>query len=939
MSFSPGQRWLSDTEVDLGLGTVIDVNHRNVTILFPATGESRVYATQTAPLTRLALEPGESVKSHEGWQMQIASVSEKQGYLTYHGQREDTGETVELVETFVDHHMQLNQPHKRLFNAQFDGPKWFDLRSDCWQAQHQYQRSELRGFLGARVDLIPHQLHIASQVGQRYAPRVLLSDEVGLGKTIEAAMIIHQQIQSGRASRVLIIVPSSLMHQWLVEMLRRVNLSFSIFDEERCQSMLEEGGNPFDSEQLVLCSLEFLAENNGYFQQALESEWDLMVVDEAHHLSWSVDAPSDEYVLIEQLAQKIKGVLLLTATPEQLGHESHFARLRLLDADRFHDYQQFLQQEEQYAALAQAITPLLNGEQLSEQDKQAIAPFVSTEPELLDTLDSSNQAQCDKLIAHLLDCHGTGRLLFRNSRAGISGFPKRQLITHALTLPDFYRDRYEGMPENLLVPERHPLLLDTWHKFDPRVDWFIEFLQQHKGQKILTICTHAATAIKLAEAVRVNSGIRTSVFHEGMSIVERDKGAAYFAQQEDGAQVLICSEIGSEGRNFQFAHHLVLFDLPEVPDLLEQRIGRLDRIGQKSDIEIHVPYFADTAQQVLLNWYHQGLHAFEHTCPTGSAVLEQVRTQLTQALQAPDDSEIQQQLISSTAELHQSFKQQLEQGRDKLLEINSSGKGRIESFIEKLRDADESVELEKFMTNLLDVIGVLQDENDETSYILKPTEAMHHSLPGVDEEGTMVTYERETALKFEQIQFLNWDHPMVQYAQDSVLADVKGKASIAVHQNTQLPVGYFWLEGVFVVSAKAPKSMQLQRFLPATPIRICVDAKGQACEPAFKDLIKLKFKTAKALVSALAPQVEKQLPVLEALAQKSADKVIKQAQKSMQELLSEELHRMRTLQKQNPSIRDEEIEHLETQIKALSQSISGADLQFEAVRLVVNTHQ
>ena len=89
-----------------------------------------------------------------------------------------------------------------------------------------------------------------------------------------------------------------------------------------------------------------------------------------------------------------------------------------------------------------------------------------------------------------------------------------------------------------------------------------------------------------------------------------DKAAHYFAQNEDGAQVLICSEIGSEGRNFQFAHQLVLFDLPLIPDLLEQRIGRLDRIGQQRDIQIHVPYFSDSAQQVLFDWYHQGLNAF-----------------------------------------------------------------------------------------------------------------------------------------------------------------------------------------------------------------------------------------------------------------------------------------------------------------------------------------
>ena len=86
--------------------------------------------------------------------------------------------------------------------------------------------------------------------------------------------------------------------------------------------------------------------------------------------------------------------------------------------------------------------------------------------------------------------------------------------------------------------------------------------------------------------------------------------------------MLICSEIGSEGRNFQFAHHLVLFDLPLNPDLLEQRIGRLDRIGQTDTIQIHVPYLENSALAVMFHWYHEGLNAFEKTCPAGQTVFE-----------------------------------------------------------------------------------------------------------------------------------------------------------------------------------------------------------------------------------------------------------------------------------------------------------------------------
>ncbi|STU57680.1 RNA polymerase associated protein RapA [Klebsiella pneumoniae subsp. ozaenae] len=111
---------------------------------------------------------------------------------------------------------------------------------------------------------------------------------------------------------------------------------------------------------------------------------------------------------------------------------------------------------------------------------------------------------------------------------------------------------------------------------------------------MLVICAKAATALQLEQVLREREGIRAAVFHEGMSIIERDRAAAWFAEEDTGAQVLLCSEIGSEGRNFQFASNLVMFDLPFNPDLLEQRIGRLDRIGQAHDIQIHVPYLEKT---------------------------------------------------------------------------------------------------------------------------------------------------------------------------------------------------------------------------------------------------------------------------------------------------------------------------------------------------------
>src|SRR5690606_31509505 len=102
---------------------------------------------------------------------------------------------------------------------------------------HKHRQSPIFGLAGPRVQLLPHQLYIADEVASRHAPRVLLADEVGLGKTIEAGLVLHQQLISGRVKRALIVVPTSLQHQWLVEMLRRFNLYFTLLDEARCRAL------------------------------------------------------------------------------------------------------------------------------------------------------------------------------------------------------------------------------------------------------------------------------------------------------------------------------------------------------------------------------------------------------------------------------------------------------------------------------------------------------------------------------------------------------------------------------------------------------------------------------------------------------------------------------------------------------------------------------
>ncbi|MEM8593674.1 MAG: SNF2-related protein, partial [Pseudomonadota bacterium] len=342
--FVVGQRWVSHAESNLGLGIVSEVLHRRVLISFPAIGDERTYASTNSPLARVIYKKNDVVKDIDGETFIVDDLIEKNGIVFYKVITE-SGEPTILPELELDCFVQFNSPKDRLLSGHIDPYKQFALRQKALEHVRTYQQTGVQGLLGPRVQLLPHQIYIAHQVANRKAPRVLLADEVGLGKTIEAGLILHQQLQSGRAQRVLVLVPDSLLHQWLVEMRRRFNLPFSILNEMMCEDAFAEGENPFLASQLVLCPLSFLVENPERDEQALACDWDVLVVDEAHHLEWAEDKASEEYECVERLAERAQGVLLLTATPEQLGVEGHFARLRLLDPDRYYDLPTFVNED------------------------------------------------------------------------------------------------------------------------------------------------------------------------------------------------------------------------------------------------------------------------------------------------------------------------------------------------------------------------------------------------------------------------------------------------------------------------------------------------------------------------------------------------------------------------------------------------------------------
>ena len=883
--FSLHQRWSSQTEPELGPGTVIKTGNGRVTLNFPGSSETRMYAAASAPLLRVRFKNGDSIIDVSGRSGIVTGV-ETVNHLFVYDTDSGTIRENDLGIVTVTH-----GPEDRLLAGDLDSKSDFELRRQTLELDYQRRKSPVRGFVGGRIDLIPHQLYIAGEVSSRFAPRVLLSDEVGLGKTIEACLILHRLLLAGRVSRVLILVPESLVHQWFVEVLRRFNLWVNIYDEERCAA-IESGspdGNPFLDDQLIVCSIEFLAGSEKRAAQAVAATWDMLIVDEAHHLTWSTAGASREYSIVELLSRNAESVLLLTATPEQLGEEAHFARLRLLDPDRYNDFSTFLNESADYSDAAKEVDRLM-----------AVQPAT------------------DESIANvnrLLDLHGPGRVLFRNTRSAMTGFPKR--IAHLTEIP--------------AIGAKNPKLL-----------WLIDTLREFGSSKVLLICRSKADVLKLETAIRDVINLNVGIFHEDLTLVQRDRNAAWFAE-ESGAQILLCSEIGSEGRNFQFAHHLVLYDLPSHPELLEQRIGRLDRIGQTNDIHIHVPYLAGTEDEILARWYHEGLNAFEKNLVGGNLVYEEFGSQIatlalgTRGGQVINNTRLQD-LVSDTRDFHRDLSQRLAEGRDRLIELNSFRPREAANLVEAIQSEDESVELETFMMTVFEEFAVEAEDLAPRTYALHVRDESREAFPSIPEDGISITFDRKRALSREDISFLTWDHPMVTGAIDMIVGSGFGTSSVG--QMTDSGNRPMVLDVTYMLESVAASYLNLDKYLPPKPINIQVDHGGRnltGSTQAKRLLWGIRGGNADSLLEnevITGTIIPRMIEAAQKVAEEQANTEKTRALTAMKKQTDDEIQRLEDLSKKNPDIRADEIQLARDHQEELADAIASSRIRMDSIRLL-----
>jgi ATP-dependent helicase HepA len=576
----------------------------------------------------------------------------------------------------------------RLARGDADETEDFLIRLDMLRLLGTREAGGLGSFLGGRIRLFPHQLYVAERATAAAPVRWLFADEVGLGKTIEAALVLNRLVHTAGIERCLVVAPESLTVQWLGELWRKYHQVFTLLDSARLADVARDFGqdfNPFDVHRRAVIALETLVERTGLTAQAVKAGIDLLVVDEAQRLRRAPGHPGEPgYRAIAPIAALGRHLLLLSATPLEDDAHGFFRLLQLLRPDEFPE-------ETDFEARLASGTPL---------------PA----------------------------CTSATR------RVDIGGLPPR-------------------VPVPIDLPDEGPI-------DDPngsRAQWLIRAARRwkHAGEKTLVFVARRETLEMLRTLLRDRAEIPSGTFHEELPAARRDLEIARF-RADEGPSLLVSTEAGGEGRNFEFCHRLVLWDLPWNPSTVEQRIGRLDRIGRRIPVEIVYfrPKAGIGADAVRL---FERLGLFREPIAGLEPQLAHVEGVLEEAERSPDASLSEERIEQVVADA-QEARTRIRAAAYQQLHRDPYQAEMAAQVLARL-PADLDALMEDVMTRAASRLGFrVEQVRGRRAYAIEfGNEALVDSLPGVSAGASFIgSFDREYAVQDEAIDFFASGHALVE---------------------------------------------------------------------------------------------------------------------------------------------------------------------------------
>ena len=441
------------------------------------------------------------------------------------------------------------------------------------------------------IDKHWYQIETAKKVIKQFGGRAMLSDEVGLGKTIEAALICKEYFARGQIKSLLVLTPATLVSQWQMELNEKFAIATVTTDERGCS--LEEFWHKHDR---IVASIN-TAKHKSHFKYVTEREWDLVIVDEAHHLK---NRRTLNWKLVDAIKKRF--ILMLTATPVQNNLVELFNLLTLLKPGLLNTEAQFKQE---YVGSKNGRVPK-NPEKLRSLMREVM---VRNTRSVVDVKLPKRFATTITVTpgATELELHKAIDRYLRQQSGNIDKLTRNNLLMRVGSSPVALIETIKSLQKRFDHDELIFLLKRVKENKNFEKAKQLANLLQRSTQKTLVFVNYKTTMSYLSEYLN-NLGIAHTCFHGSMSLKAKDAAIALF---RESVPVMLASQTGGEGRNLQFANTIVNYDLPWNPMKIEQRIGRLHRIGQTSDVFIFNLAIAESIESYILKILHDKINMFE----------------------------------------------------------------------------------------------------------------------------------------------------------------------------------------------------------------------------------------------------------------------------------------------------------------------------------------
>ena len=772
-------------------------------------------------------------------------------------------------------------------SGMWDNAQAFGLRLQAMFLRHAQRFDPKAGLTNARIEPKPHQVSIVRTVVQKRQARMILADEVGLGKTIEAGLILKELRARGLVERALIMCPASLQMQWQSELRTKFNENFEIIDGIAARHLGRGGSNPFAQRESVICSLPF-ASRDLRAEQIVEAGWDFVVIDEAHRVRrWlqSRNSPktTKAYELAEMLEPHTPAFLMLTATPMQLDPYELYSLIQIVEPGIFRSYEEYSARRLELPRLNKLVQSLEDWAAISEGEDRDLV--VSELQDLLgedapSASDLDDPETREEAINDLVDRHPLAGVMVRNRKSTIGGFMGREASQHGVSMKDeekrLYADietclrttyswavedgrrkaigflmvlyfkmlasspaalykSFGGRLERLREQAAEPAT-NRSVSFDPeairdlgdeadydhllsaavveRLEWEIaelerlhdrladppdskseEFLKTvdalraaEPETKMVVFTGFKATQKYLADNLE-DRGIRVSTFHGGMNMEEKERQIRQF---RDSSNVLISTEAGGEGRNLQFASILINYDLPWNPMKVEQRIGRLDRIGQQHKVRILNLFRFETVEERVHEVLSNRIRLFEESIGSLEAILGDLEKEIEKIFLAGDDGDVER-FTASVEEQVTRAREAERQMADFALDRSSFRQDQTNALLgrEPMATPDQ---LQQFVQDVLEYNGgTLRDHVDDGGQVVQLSPGLAVNL-GLSDNPIRGVFSPQAALEREDLDFFALGNrtvdSIVDYAGDSDSAAVTTYATVGGPSSPQLEIVY-----------------------------------------------------------------------------------------------------------------------------------------------------